>query len=129
LKSGKAEKEMINFNNIKSYSTDFPKTWSFLWSQEEADEISQEDKDRIFFLDNEAGEFVRNYMNSSKMVTGPPWKPFNERYFKTVQEFEVTENCEKEIKKWLYNKPVRKSPLRSGLHHICIFLTCPHVPR
>ncbi|MCL9810096.1 hypothetical protein [Flavobacterium luminosum] len=97
---------MINFDNIKTYSTDFPKTWSFLWSPEEANEIPLEHKDQIFFLNKEASEFVKNYINSSKMVTGPLWKPFNERYFKTIEEFEVTESCETEIKKWLYNKPI-----------------------
>jgi hypothetical protein len=97
---------MINFDNLKSYSSDFPKTWSFLGSPEEASKISQEHKDQIFFLNDEAGELVRNYINSSKMVTGPPWKPFNERYFKKIQEFEVTEKCEKEIKKWLYDKSI-----------------------
>ena len=97
---------MINFDNIKTYSTDFPKTWSFLWSPEEASKIHQEHKDQIFFLNNEASEFIRNYFDSSKMVTGPSWKPFNERYFKTIQEFVVTESSEKEIKKWLYNKPI-----------------------
>ena len=97
---------MINFDNIKTYSTDFPKAWSFLWSPEEASKIHQEHKDQIFFLNNEASEFIRNYFDSSKMVTGPSWKPFNERYFKTIQEFVVTESSEKEIKKWLYNKPI-----------------------
>ena len=97
---------MINFDNIKTYSIDFPNTWSFLWSPQEASEIPQEHKDQIFFLNDEAGEFVRNYINSSKMVTGPLWKPFNERYFKIIHEFEVIENCEKEIKKWLYNKSI-----------------------
>ena len=90
---------MINFANIKSYSSDFPKTWSFLGAPEEANKISQEHKDQIFFLNDEAGEFVRNYIKSSKMVTGPSWKPFNEKYFRTIQEFEVTENCEKRNKK------------------------------
>lgn len=101
---------MINFDNIKTYSTNFPKTWSFLWSPEEASEIPHEHKDQIYFLNNEASKFVRNYINSSKMVTGPLFKPFNKRYFKTVEEFEVTENCESEIKKWLYSKsiPFRK---------------------
>lgn len=97
---------MINFDNIKSYSSDFPETWSFLGSPEEANGISQEHKDQIYFLNKEAGELVRNFIDSSKMVTGPSWKPFNERYFQTIQEFEVTENCEKEIKKWLYDKSI-----------------------
>lgn len=98
--------EMICFDNIKTYSTDFPKTWSFLSSPEEASEIPQEHKEQIFFLNDEASKFVKNYIDSSKMVTGPLWKPFNERYFKTIKEFEVTENCESEIKKWLYNKSI-----------------------
>jgi len=97
---------MINFDNIKAYSTDFPKTWSFLWSPKEASEIPQEHKDQIFFLNDEASKFVRNYIDSSKMVTGSLWKPFNERYFNTVEEFEVSENCENEIKKWLYSKSI-----------------------
>ncbi|WP_260397360.1 hypothetical protein [Empedobacter brevis] len=97
---------MINFDNIKTYSTDFPKAWSFLWSPEEANEIPKEHKDQIFFLNKEASEFIKNYINSSKMVTGPLWKPFNERYFKKIEEFEVTENCEEKIKKWLYDKPI-----------------------
>ena len=97
---------MVNFDNIKTYSTDFPKTWSFLWSTEEASKLPQEHKDQIFFLNDEASEFVRNYIDSSKMVTGPLWKPFNEKYFKTIQEFEITEDCENDIKKWLYSKPI-----------------------
>ena len=80
---------MLNFDNIKAYSTEFPKTWSFLRTLEEANEISQEHKDQIFFLNQEASEFVHIYIQSSKMVTGPLWKPFNERYFKTIEEFEV----------------------------------------
>jgi hypothetical protein len=97
---------MIDFANIKTYSTQFPNNWSFLWSPEEANSISQEHKDQIFFLNDEASEFIGNYIESSKMITGPVWKPFNERYFKIIEEFDVTENCEKEIKKWLHNKAI-----------------------
>jgi hypothetical protein len=77
-----------------------------LWSPEEASSISQEHKDQIFFLNDKASEFIGNYIESSKMITGPVWKPFNERYFKIIEEFDVTENCEKEIKKWLHNKAI-----------------------
>lgn len=97
---------MVNFDNIKTYSTDFPGTWSFLWSPEEAERIPEKHKDQIFFLNNKAGEFIRNYINSSKMITGPLWKPFNERYFKSIKELQVTEGCDKEIKKWLYNTSI-----------------------
>ncbi|MES2516662.1 MAG: hypothetical protein V4585_01060 [Bacteroidota bacterium] len=97
---------MVNFDNIKEYTTDFPTTRSFLWTPEEANNISQEHKDQIFFLNEEASKFVRDYINSSKMITGPLWKPFNERYFKTIEEFQVIEHGENEIKKWLYNKSI-----------------------
>lgn len=97
---------MVNFDNIKTYSTDFPNTWSFLWSPEEAREIPQEHKDQIFFLNDEAGLFLKNFIESSRMITGPLWKPFNERYFKIVEEFKINENCGTEIKKWLFDKPI-----------------------
>lgn len=97
---------MINFDNIKSFSTDFPKAWSFLWSPEDANEISQEHKDQIFFLNIEAENFLSQYIRSSKMITQTPWKPFSEKYFKTVEEFEIKENGKEEIKKWLYNRSI-----------------------
>ena len=97
---------MISFSNIKSYSTDFPKTGSFLWSEEDAAQIPQTHKDQICFLNKEASLFVENYLNGSKMLTGPVWKPFNERYFKTVEAVEVTEEFQEGIKKWLYKKPI-----------------------
>jgi hypothetical protein len=97
---------MINFDNIKTYSTDYPKTWSFLGSPEDANTIPEEHKDQIFFLNGEATTLLKNYIGSAKMIKWPAWEPFNERYFKTIQSFEVKENCESELKKWLYNKPI-----------------------
>lgn len=91
-----SETRVVNFENIKTYSTDFPKAWSFLWSPEEANKIPLEHKDQIFFLNSEACGFAENYINSSKMITGPLWKPFNEKYFTTIEEFDVTENCDHE---------------------------------
>lgn len=98
---------MINFENIKTYSTEIPETWGFLWTLDEVDMLPQEHKDQIYFLNDEASLFLRNYISSSKMATGPVWKPFNDKYFKTIEEFQVHENSDDEIKKWLYNKPIR----------------------
>lgn len=98
---------MINFENIKSFSANIPDTWGFLWTPDEVDKLSQEHKDQIFFLNEEAGQFLRNYIISSKMATGPSWKPFNDKYFKAIEEFQVQDNSDDEIKKWLYNKPIR----------------------
>lgn len=97
---------MINFNNIKSHTTAFPKTWSFLGHPEDADGISETHKDQIHFLNKKASEFIRNYIHNSQMITGPVWKPFNERYFKKIEEFKVSEDGDKEIKKLLHSKPI-----------------------
>lgn len=97
---------MISFANIKEYATDFPEVWSFLWSPEEAAEVSEEHRDQIYFLNSDAKEFLDSYIGSSKMLRGTAWKPFNENYFQKVEEFEVTDNCENSLKKWLYSKPI-----------------------
>lgn len=98
---------MISLDHIKTYATDFPATqYSFLGSPEEARNIPPEHKDQIYFLNDEATRFISDYLDSSRMLTGPLWKPFNERYFKTIDEFELTTGCEAALKKWLHHKPI-----------------------
>lgn len=97
---------MIHFNNIKTHATDFPKTWSFLGRPEDADGISEAHKDQIHFLNDEASEFIRNYIHNSKMITGPVWDPFNKKYFKKIESFEVSRNDGKALKKWLFSKSI-----------------------
>ena len=92
--------------NLAEYKTDFPKSWSFLWSPEEAEKISEEHKDQIHFLNKKGTEIVKEYLKSSKMLgysTGTDWSPFTKGYFKSESKFQVYENCDSEIKKWLYN--------------------------
>ena len=47
------EKKMIDF-----WESEFPDTWSFLWSPEEAEAISIEHKDQIHFLNNEGTKLL-----------------------------------------------------------------------
>ncbi|MGG5487252.1 hypothetical protein [Gaetbulibacter sp. PBL-D1] len=92
--------------NITEFKTDFPKSWSFLWSPEEAEKISEEHKDQIHFLNKKGTKIVKEYLNYSKMLgysTGTEWSPFTKGYFKTEKKFLVTIDCDSEIKKWLYN--------------------------
>ena len=91
--------------DIIKYWTDFPKVWTFLWSPEEALEIPTEHKDQIHFLNEEGSEFIKKYLESSKMTKGLPDFPFKE-YFKKIDEFKITEDCEEKIKKWLYNRGI-----------------------
>lgn len=92
--------------NITQYWTnEFPDVWSFLWSPEEAEKISAEHKDQIHFLNDYGTRLINQFLDSSKMTKGLPFEPFKD-YFKTIDEFRVTENCENEIKKWLHNKGI-----------------------
>ena len=93
-------------NNIAKFKIDFPQSWTFLWSPEEANKISDEYKDQIHFLNEEGTEFVRNYLISSNMIThnyGADYSPFTKGYFNIEKKFIVREDCETEIKKWLFN--------------------------
>ena len=98
---------MNNFERkIAEYWTDgSPDTWSFLWSPEEASQIQPEHKDQIHFLNEYGTKLIHEFLNSSKMTKGLPNKPF-ENYFKMIDKFRVTENCDSRIKKWLYKKGI-----------------------
>lgn len=98
---------MITFDNIKTYATEFPTVvYSFLGAPEEAHNIPSEHKDQIFFLNKEATQFLFDYIDSSYMLSQSSFKPFNERYFKTIDEFDTSKDCEPELKKWLYRRPI-----------------------
>lgn len=92
--------------NMTQYWTgEFPKVWSFLWSPEEANKIPVEHKDQIHFLNDKGTRIINEILDSSKMTKGLPIEPFK-NFFQKIDEFKVTENCEKDIKKWLHNKGI-----------------------
>lgn len=87
------------------YKTEFPKKWTFLWSPEEAEQIPNEHKDQIHFLNEEGTEFVKKYLNCSKMLgpnNDPKWNPFYKNYFKHIKSIPIGGDSNKVIKKWLY---------------------------
>ena len=97
---------MNEFENLLSkYSSEFPKTWSFLWSPEEAEQIPNEHKDQIHFLNEEGTKLLDTYLDSTKITRGLPYSPFKD-YFKKIDTFTVTEQCDSEIKKWLYKRGI-----------------------
>jgi hypothetical protein len=104
-------KDMYHFDNIKTHSTDFPPARSFLGTAEEAAAIPLAHKDQIFFLNAEAAAYIRTYLDSSYMVTGRAWEPFNPRYFNTVQTISLADEQVPDIKKWLFEKPIPFSKL------------------
>jgi hypothetical protein len=105
---------MIDFSNIKEYSTDYPDVPTFLGTPEEANQLSNEHKSQIHFLDEAGTKLVQDYLHWSRMYAeinpsnfGPEsWSPFKPSYFKTVENIEVTLDSEDEITKWLYKRGI-----------------------
>lgn len=92
-------------NMTQYWADNFPKVWSFLWSPEEARDISAEHKDQIHFLNEEGTIFLNNLLDATKMTKHLPYYPFRE-YFGKIDTFTITENCEEKIKKWFYDKGI-----------------------
>lgn len=93
-------------NMSQFWLEDFPNNWTFLWSPEEAQNIPQEHKEQIHFIDKEGTIFFNKWINSSRIYSGLAFSPCNREYFKTIEQFTITWNCEKKIKKWLYSKGI-----------------------
>lgn len=82
----------FEYNITKYWTNEFPNVWSFLWSPDEAKMISQEHKDQIHFLNIEGTSYLRKLLNFSCMSGNLPYNyPFKD-YFKSVDEFYVTED-------------------------------------
>lgn len=97
---------MITFDNIKSYKTDFPDAWTFLWSPEEAAKIPTEHKEQIHFLNDEAKAFLASYIKDHNILTPHPNQPLNPTLFDKIEDYDIDEMSDNEIRKWLQSKPI-----------------------
>jgi hypothetical protein len=105
---------MTDLQNIKDCTTDYPKVWTFLGSPEDASNISPEHRDQIHFLDSTATKLINTYLGTSCMLEGldpykydgKSWSPFRKNYFRSTDEFLVSDNCDSQIRKWLFDKGV-----------------------
>lgn len=116
---------MLHFDNITTHTSDFPPRRSFLGTAEEAAAIPATHQDQIFFLNEEASQFVRAYLDASHMVTWRAWEPFNPRYFSAVQSISLEDEA-LDVKKWLYEKPIpfaKRVYLCGGSHDPAAALT------
>lgn len=93
---------MVTFSNIKDHCIDPPNNWTLLGAPEEFINFSNEFKDQILFLDQEACDFLYKHFNASNFHTGPMWDPFNGGNFERVTQIKVGVESEADIKKWLY---------------------------
>ena len=96
---------MITLENITEYSLSKPSGWSVFGSVEDFDQLPSEHRDQILFLNRQANNYLYEYLEASKLLTGPIWDPFQQGNFKTVDEFTDLED-EKKLKKWLYQRGI-----------------------
>jgi len=96
---------MINFNNIKDHRIERPSKATSLGAVEGYDNLADEFKDQIIFLNKEASKFIYEYLESAKFVTGDLWEPFRKENFKFTEEIDEPED-EKDLKKWLFSRGI-----------------------
>ncbi len=97
---------MKSIDNLSEFITEFPKVWSFLGSPEEANAISAEHKDQIHFLNKEGTALINEFLDGSKMMYAKMGDVFNKEYFQNIETIAITEGCEPELKKWLFNRGI-----------------------
>ena len=92
----------VDFDNIFQHVIlleDFRLKWRF--TEEKYDKLPDQHLDQLKPLDNEAANFLWNYIVKTKLHDDTP---FNENFYQTIEKAKIIDGNEKEIKKWLYQK-------------------------
>lgn len=101
---------MIDFNNIKQFTTHRPDHHTLFGSPKDFDELPEIHKEQILFLNAEASKFMYKFCSLAKLLTGPAWDPFAKGNFKIVEQFSDfadTGESRSALKKWLFNRNIR----------------------
>ena len=96
---------MIDINNIKEYAIERPEGLTCLGTAEDFDNISDEFKDQIIFINEAAADYLYGDLKSANFITGSLWEPFKESNFKSVEKLMEVDD-EKKLKKWLYERGI-----------------------
>jgi hypothetical protein len=95
----------ISFQNIHDHSTDIDKfrmKWRF--NDTKYDELLREHLDQLKPLDNMASKFLWKYIADTELHKDVPFK---KDYFQVIDKAKVSDDNEKEIKKWLYQRGLK----------------------
>jgi hypothetical protein len=92
----------IGFDNIYDHvipMEDFALKWRF--TDENHDKLLQLHLDQLKPLDQQASEFLSNFLVKTSLHQD---FPFKHDFFRNIDKVEILEGNEKEIKKWLYQR-------------------------
>lgn len=92
----------IGFDNIFQHvipMEEFSMKWRF--TEEKYDLLPEQHLEQIKPLDNEASQFLWDYISNSNLHNDIPFK---KDFFRTIDKARVLNGNEKEIKKWLYQR-------------------------
>ena len=95
---------MIHLNNIVPFAKE-PPEWSVFGSAHDFESLPQTHQDQIFFLNKEANDYLYEFLEYTKLLTGPIWNPFEKKNFKTIEEISLPDE-EEVLKKWLYQRGI-----------------------
>lgn len=96
---------MIELNNIRNFAIEKPAKWNAFGTSEDYMKLPNEHREQIFFLSKKANAYLNEYLEASKLVTGPIWNPFEQRNFQLTEEFaDLSDDAG--LKKWLYNRGI-----------------------
>lgn len=97
---------MIDLENIRSFTTGKPDSWSLLGTPDDFEALPPTHKEQIRFLDKAATDYIYQFSGpSANLLSGDVWNPFAKGNFKQVEKFTDFIQCEEsrqQLKKWLY---------------------------
>lgn len=101
---------MIDLDNLRQHIIEVPEAPTLLGTRAYYDAIPETHKDQLFFLDEEATTFLRNYAKAIKLVTGEMHDPFKEGNFRSVERYYMAVEDREErfstLKEWLFLRQI-----------------------
>lgn len=110
---------MIDFSNIKNFTTTRPVGGSIFGSEADFDALPDTHKAQILFLDKTAEKYLLEFVDNAQLISDGGWAPFSRGIFKTVELYEYAVDLPENIpllKKWLYEKGI---PFRNEVFVLC----------
>ena len=95
-------KMSIDFDNIFQHiipMSDFRLNWRF--TEEKYDKLPDQHLNQLKPLDSEASQFLWDYIANTNLHSDIPFK---KDFFRTIDKAQISDDNEKEIKKWLYQR-------------------------
>lgn len=100
---------MFDLQNIKNYTIQRPEGWTLFGHAGMFDALPDVHQQQVFFLAQEAGKYLYDFLDAAHIITGEGRDPFAKGNFKIVEridDFSETEESRHHLKKWLYQRGI-----------------------